>query len=107
MRPAQVAVGISAICYQPKRPHFAQFLCLRAGKFKTLPKLTALLTRFFGAIEISVSCVFGKKPDLNLVPFGGSTAGLGHVFTTSWSMNSSRNILKFKKKLEYKYYVTL
>ena len=82
---------------QPKRRHFAQFLCLtlREGKFEALSKLTALLTRFFGAIEISVSCVFGKKPDLNLVPFWGSTAGLGHVFTTSWSMNSSRNIWKF------------
>ena len=84
---------------EPKRRHFAQFLCLRAGKFETLSKLTALLTRFFGVIEISVSWVFGKKPDLNLVPFWGSTAGLGHVFTTSWSMNSSRNILKFKKNL--------
>ena len=95
MRPAQVAVRIS-----PSDAILLSFCVLGRENLKNyISKLTALLTRFFGAIEISVSWVFGKKPDLNLVPFWGSTAGLGHVFTTSWSMNSSRNILKLKKKL--------
>ena len=100
MRTAQLAVRIT-VRISPSDAILLSFCVLGRENLKHyVSKLTALLSRFFGAIEISVSWVFGKKPDLNLVPFWGSTAGLGHVFTTSWSMNSSRNILKFKKKLE-------